>query len=468
MIQAAAASAAEDRQLDRLRSVFLIGSCSDEVPDEWYQDFDIHFLFDGLALRPQTLAWLSDVLQRCRDLGDELCRVEAFAKDRHWKMVPDSRYPLNIGVHATLMNAADHHRRVHLHAVLASNMYVRCGVVFGEHPARIRGWHPPGAAMHVHSVGGLGWLAENLARAVALFILTPDDHTFYPFIGGYTWNVASSALFHLYTLEAGAITTRMAALDHFLSRSEVAPSLKDAASLLYEHREDPSGDPGFGRRQANAAAAVLQHVRSRLVTTAPAYYTAGPGERAGPQVIHHGPLYQDPLDGFGSDPAEVVDVVRAEVDDDYFASVVEALGAAREASGSELSPKENFEFLRDLAVGGDRHTKVRIWDRTSLPRRLFSDDFTSVRGAPTEAEVMFGWEDGVQALLQRLHELKLEQGADPELIPVLARVAAAVAQTRLRELGLAADLHGADGGVFAVTAGFERLLRPHVAPLPST
>jgi hypothetical protein len=467
MIQAAAASAA-DQNLDRLRSVFLIGSCSDEVPDEWYQDFDVHFLFDGLALRPETLAWFRDVLQRCRDLGDEVCRVEAFAKDRHWKMVPDRSYPLNIGAHATLLNSADHYRRVHLHPVLASNMYVRCGVVFGEHPARIRGWRPTGAAMHVHSVGGLGWLAENLARAVSLFVLTPGDHTFYPFIGGYTWNVASSALFHLYTFDAGGITSRKAALDHFLSHSEVARPLKDAASLLYEHREDPSGDPDFGRRQANAAAAVLRHVRSRLAMTAPAYDAAGPSEQVGPQVIHHGPLYQDSLAGVGGDPAEVVDVVRAEADDDYFASIVTALGAAREPAGSELSSKENFEFLRDLTEGGDRHTKVRIWDRTSLPRRLFSDDFASARGAPTEVEVMFGWEDGVQALLQRLHELHVELGADSNVVSVLARVAAAVAQTRLSSFGLAADLHSGDGEVFSVTAGLERLLRPHVPPLPST
>jgi hypothetical protein len=347
-------------------------------------------------------------------------------------------------------------------------MYVRCGVVFGEHPAHIRGWRPPGPALYIHSVGGLGWLAENLARAVSLFILTPDDHTFYPFIGGYTWNVASSALFHLYTFEAGGITSRKAALDHFLSRSGVARPLKDAASLLYEHREDPSGDPDFGRRQANAAAAVLRHVRSRLATTAPDYYAADPSNQAGPQVIHHGPLYHGSLDGIGGDSTEVVDVIRAEPDDDYFASVVAALGAARASAGSELSPKENFEFLRDLAEGGDRHTKVRIWDRTSLPRRLFSDDFASARGAPTEVEALFGWEDGVQALLQRLHELSIERGAGSDLVSLLARVAAAVAQVRLQAFGLAADLHGEDGELSTVTAHLERLLRPHVPPLPST
>ncbi len=464
MIRDSAGVAVGDDRLDPLRSVFLIGSCSDEVPDDWYQDFDIHFLFDGLALRPKTLAWLADLLQRCRDLSGGGFLVEAHVKDRHWKMVPDRSRSGNVGVHATLLNSADHFRRVHVNPILAANMYVRCGVVYGDHPADVRGWRPVGAAAYTHSVGGIGWLAENFARAVSLYVLTPDDHSFYPFIGGYTWNIASSALFHLYSLVNGRVTSRKGALEYFRESPDSSAHLREAARLLYEYREDPSGNRDFGRRQINAAGRVLGHVASRLKALVPAYYDAAPTDWTPTHIVAKASLYGGPLDGLASSPPEVVDVLRDERED-YYTSVQDALAVARRAAGSEVSSKENFEFVRDLVEGKGPATKVRVWDSASLPRRLFSDDYSAARGSTTESDLFFGWEDGLQTLLQRLHEVCIELGPGGDGVAALARVTAAIASDRLGTAGVAGRVERDVDNVFAVTEQLAGLLRPHVVPV---
>lgn len=464
MIRDAADKAAAQPGLDPLRSVFLIGSCSDEIPDDWYQDFDIHFLFDGLALTPQTLAWLTDLLLRCRDLSDSSCRVETHVKDRHWKMVPDRAHGWNIGIHATLLNSADHFRRIHMNPILAANMYVRCGVIFGDHPAHIRGWRPAAAAAYTHSVGGVGWLAENFARAVSLYVLTPDDHTFYPFIGGYTWNIASSALFHLYSLQYGRVTSRKGALESFLASPDVLPYLGDAAKLLYKYREDPSGDRSFGRRQINAAGLVIGHVATQLKRLVPSYYDAAPEGWAPGRVVARAGLYQGALDGLPGEPPDVVDVLRDEAEE-YYASVEEALAVAHRVAGAVVSPKENFEFLRDLLDGAGPAVKVRVWDSASLPRRLFSDDYAAARGSRTESDLFFGWEDGLQTLLQRLHEVCIELDPGSESVRALARVTAAIANDRLMAADIAARVNRNVDSVFSVAEQLAGLLRPQVVPV---
>src|SRR5262245_22848823 len=66
--------------LDSLQSIFLIGSCSENIPEEWYQDYDVHFLFDGIALKPATLEWLHDLLHECETMSDSSCRIETFLR----------------------------------------------------------------------------------------------------------------------------------------------------------------------------------------------------------------------------------------------------------------------------------------------------------------------------------------------------------------------------------------------------
>lgn len=458
MIQEAAQVAGECPGVDPLRSAFLIGSCSGEISDEWYQDFDIHFLFDGIALSEATLGWITALMQRCCEAGDDRCRVEAFVKDRHWKMVPDRVAGDNIGVHATLLSSADHYRRVHVNPVLAANMYVRCGVVHGEHPASIRGWRPVGAAEYVHGVGGVGWLAENLARAVSLYILSPDDHTFYPFIGGYTWNIASSAMFHLYSLQHGSVSGREGAYRAFVADRSVPEAAVEAAWLLHEHREDPTAERAFGRQQVNAAAAVLDVIARRFAQRLATYFSPPPAPWVPGAVAAHTALYLGSVTGLGEVP-DVVDVLRDE-GEEYYDSVAAALATAEQAAGSPVSPKENFEFVRDLATGSGPATKVRVWDSVSLPRRLLSADYSAARGPAPEMDVVFGWEDGLQALLQRLHEVCIELGPTDPTVATLARVTAGIADARLAAAGIGARVGAGD--VFEVTGGLAALVGPHV------
>ncbi len=130
--------------------------------------------------------------------------------------------------------------------------------------------------------------------------------------------------------------------------------------------------------------------------------------------------------------------------------------------------KETFEFLRDLMTGSNRYMKVRVWDRTSLPRRLFSDDFSAARGSFTESGLYFGWEDGLQSLLQRLHEVAIELPPGSDAVRAVARATASLADVRLRSGGLGVRIEGDRDDIVTVTAGLEQLLRCHVPPAPST
>lgn len=399
--------------IDRLQSVFLIGSCSEEIPDDWYQDYDVHFLFDGLALRPQTLQWLRELLAECVQMGDASCRIETFVRDRHWKMVPNRSYDSNIGIHATLLNRADHFRRLHYNPLLALNMYRRCYLIYGRHPAELRGWRPPQLLDYVLSVGGIGWMAENFARAVTLYSLLPEDRTFYPFIAGYCWNVASTLMFHLYTLEQGGVTGRKQACEYFITGANFDAADRQAAELLAHEKENPGVDQTTARNLINAAGRILATIRTRFWQLLPSELQEVSENRPG--ILNRSLLYKGwngLASGLSCEPPEVIDVFKHEDPENYFETVEEALATARHENDSLMSPKENFEFLRDLIRSPQRSTKIRVWDAATLPRRLLSHDFHADRNLFSADAVFFGWEDGVQALLQRLHEVYIEKGTE--------------------------------------------------------
>jgi hypothetical protein len=441
--------------IDRIQTVFLIGSCSDELVDDWYQDYDIHFLFDGLALRPETLHWLRDLLAECRQMSDASCRIETFVRDRHWKMVPDRAYESNIGIHATLLNSADHYRRLHYNSLLAFNMYKRCYVVYGCHPAEIRGWRPPQLADYACSVGGIGWMSENFARAVMLRMVLPDDRSFYPFIAGYCWNVASTLMFHLYTLEQGNVTGRRQAYEYFVKRTGSDAADREAADLLMHEKENPSADAATARRLINAAGRVLHTIRKRVWELLP------PEVREvsvkSPGILGRAPLYRQWPQG---EPPEVIDVVRREDPDDYYGTAKEALAAAQRETNELLSSKENFEFLRDLMAGGKRLTKVRIWDSASLPRKFLSHDFHLDRSVPSADAIFFGWEDGIQAFLQRLHEVYIAKGEEDAELRDLARLSYEIVANRVSSYFGVHVQGGETQGLWETTRELSRILRP--------
>lgn len=425
---------------DQLRSIFLIGSCSGpQIPDERYQDYDVHFAFQGFALRDETLEWFRLLLDDCMALSDDRVRVETFVKDRHWKMVPDDSVSGNVGVHATILNTADHFRRLHHNPVLASNMYVRCGVVHGEHPARMRGWRSPTPLEQLHSVGGVAWMAENFARAVALYLIDQTDHTFYPYICGYAWNAASSVLFHLYTAETGGIIGRDGALRWFLNLDGVPREVREAAEFVYEHRCSSCCAPDLARDAINAAGWVVHHAGHRVAAlrSGPLKFT---GPQAGGVVLDERTMFAGVPERLGvtQDAFPVVDA-WVDVDErDYSGSVTAALDIVRSEFGEQVSVKEHFEFLRDVEATGQSLVRVHLWDSLSYPRRLLSNDYAHARGAVTEASAVFGWEDGCQALLQRLHELLLERDAtvEPAARDRLAGAAMHIAAHNLRALGV--------------------------------
>jgi hypothetical protein len=95
--------------------------------------------------------------------------------------------------------------------------------------------------------------------------------------------------------------------------------------------------------------------------------------------------------------------------------------------------------------------RLYFWTPFNVLRYLLSDDFAAARGGATFGSAVWGWESGVQALLQRLHERVVMGSADD---PVTLRVGSALcaaAHAQLQEIGLVVPCPD--------TASFERCQR---------
>ena len=368
------------------------------------------------------------MIRSTKALSDDHVKVEGFVKDRHWKMVPDDAFPVNVGVHATLMNAADHYRRVHWNPILSWNMYTRCLSMAGRHPGEAQGQHPPSLSHYSHSVGGIGWMSENFSRSVCLHILAPEDRSFYPFVGGYCWNAASTAMFHLVTLQEGRVSPRLGAFRYFLGQVKGDKALTESAERLHHYRECTDAALPSAREQFNAAGRVLAHISGVFLRR---YPVGRCKEVPALGEIKSRALYEGALAKLGSerDSPKVIEFFREVDTADYYGSTEAALEkVASMAGGASLSPKETFEFLRDWSKRPSGLDLVRLWDKTSIQRRMLSHDYASWRGEGSTESALFGWEDGVQSLLQRLHEVYIELDGEGEELARLSELSLAIAE----------------------------------------
>jgi hypothetical protein len=457
-------------RVDAIESIFLIGSCADgDVSQERYQDFDIHFRFGPIALRHETLAWLRTLLRSCKGLQDPGCRIEWSLRDRHWKMPPDASTPVNLGLHATLLNAADHWRRVHYNPVLSQNMFVRCAVLFGAHPRELLGFRPAVAADYAHSVGGIGWALENFTRAVALHILEPQDRSFYTFVAGYCWNAVSTVLLHLGTLEDGGIYSRIGAFERLVRDPSVPGPVRQAAELVHARRETGDEALGDARTHFDAAARVLHYVAQRAapLTGLTAQDLEAPSERPRP-------FYPASVCGAMGLAGQIF-MVEAMVADqadggDFYHRVALALETSQSGAPAPLSVRESFEMLQVAQRRSVTPCKLRLWNRADLARRMHALDFAYERGQSCLASALFGWEDGAQALLQRLSELYIANDCEEDAtLRALSEGAMQLVDERLARCGLRlAKPTRAHGGFPEATAALAPLLEPHVLTVSKT
>lgn len=444
---------------DPVASVFIIGSCSEpRIPEATWQDFDLHFAFDAVYLNQDTLRWVREFLDSLKRLSNDNCAVDATVRDRHWKMTPLPSVPNNIGVHATVLSRADHLRRVSIHSLLADNMYHRCRLVWGVHPRQWQERRRPTYSDYLHSVGGLGWLSENLARAATLHLLNPDDHEFAPFVGGYCWNVVGAALFHLYTLETGGISGRHGGLTHLRGSASVPDHVLDDTGLVERHRLVPAVDAATATELYDAAGRVLGYVGDRILARLgfteilPAWEGCRPAD----------PRWAAQLKGQLPEAPRLVHVCRDE-QRGYLDGIRAALDQARRFAGTPtVGAKEWPEFLRDAVQGGPL-VKVQVWDRLSRLRLALSHDHST--GPATVESAVFGWEDGAQALLQRLTEWAI---LDPDAgwLEPAAATFATIARHQFGAVGAAmADATTVDGTRRALAETLGRFLARGDAPV---
>jgi hypothetical protein len=413
--------------ISQFASVFLIGSCTvDGIPESTWQDFDLHFALDTAYVRPETLGWLRDFLEALRRTATPDCRIDGTVRDRHWKLTPDPSVANNIGVHATVLSRIDHYRRVCLHPLLANNMYTRCRVLRGVHPADWQGWRAPNRLDYLHSVGGLGWLSENLARATALYLIDPADRSFAPFVGGYCWNITGALLFHLYTLENGGVVGRHSALAYLRSREDVPADVLDKAELLESYRLTPEVDEATAVALWDAAGSMLDYTGSRILGSVG--YNSAPEPWLG--IREKPPSWAAAV----SQDVTSVQVCRDE-SETYASSVRSAMERVREQLGAEVGVKEWPEFLRDAASSGPS-VKMQVWDRFSRLRQRLSHDHHDDGDVPVPERALFGWEDGAQALLQRLNEWSILYPGQ-EWLGAVANIFHQISRQQLGTVGVA-------------------------------
>ena len=453
---------------DELLSIFVIGSCSGDIhPTDWYQDFDVHFRFAPIVLGRSTLSWLGNTLSLCEAIQDSNCKIQAFTRDRHWKMPPDRRWPANEGIHATLLGAADHVRRVHYNPILSQNMYVRCKVLWGAHPRELVGFRPSVAADYAHSVGGVAWLVENFTRMVGLHVLDPTDRTFFPFISGYCWNAASTLMFHLATLEHPGIYSREGAFHRFRRRARLPRDVSDAADRLYESREMLDAELGDHIEHINAAARLVTYIAGEALTLTG--LDKGDTTHAIAIPAHPRVLYsKDVANALGlEDPITFVEAIVPRLDGrDFYAVVAETVGSAAKAAGMAVCVKENFEFLRQIYQGSRNLTRLRLWTTESLGRRRLSFDFAHDQGLQSMCFTLFNWEDGTQALLQRLNELFVEKRTVDEEVAALSSAVAIIVKERCGVAGInipaALSLTSGSSDFDSITRALGKILSPHI------
>jgi hypothetical protein len=124
----------------------------------------------------------------------------------------------------------------------------------------------------------------------------------------------------------------------------------------------------------------------------------------------------------------------------YTSGVRSALDRVREQLGAEVGVKEWPEFLRDAASAGPA-VKTQVWDRFSRLRRHLSHDYHDDGDAPVPERAVFGWEDGAQALLQRLNEWSILY-PDEAWLDTVADTFHRICRHQLGSVGIA--VHDAD------------------------
>ena len=383
------------------RSVFLIGSCSGpEIPDSTWQDFDVHFLFHDVVVRAEHLHWLRSFLDWTKEMSTATLAVDGVVRDRHWKMTPQEERE-NIGIHATLLSDADHFRRVQHHPVLSSNMYTRCRVLIGEHPAAIRPVRHPSRFDYVTGVGGICWLIENFMRAVAMHQLDREDRHFAPFIAGYCWNVVGAALFHLRSLRTGKVHGRHEAA--IAERDELSTQAQRALTLVEQNRLNVQLDLESEKEVVNAGWLVLAEAAERILGL------------LGYNLAELDALSQYWAQSQAQTRQEGAQDVLMPMGASAWESVAHALAALDDRP---ITLAEDPEHWLDEIHTGIPRRKVRLWNSMSLPRRVLSDDF-----CPTSSACrVFGWELGAQAVLQRINEWMIDGQDSEDLIQVADRL----------------------------------------------
>lgn len=177
-----------------LEAIFNIGSVANNNGpfNEFFQDFDINFYFNGLHISEDLLEKIKRIFKNItKKYEDEKTATEFSVKDRPWKMI--SKKQQNIGIHGVLLDSLDFQRRINDNYILALNMFQNAEVLEGtlDYPRK-----EITCKQFLSEIGGTGWLKELFYRAIPIINL--NNKSFYPMINEICYYLATSSLLHFY------------------------------------------------------------------------------------------------------------------------------------------------------------------------------------------------------------------------------------------------------------------------------
>ncbi len=385
-------------------SIFLIGSCAGKEDgfDDWYQDFDIHVLFNKPFISTKELEEIGKRFELIKNkFSSEDILVEWNIKDRHWKQIPNYKYKLNLSIHGTIANSFDLYRRIKINPILGWNMYQICEPLFGNPPATYHDLNKPTVLDLFHSVGGVGWMIENFYRTLWFYFNDPINQSFYPYIQAYCWNVPSSIMLQYYLAKNGYPGTRKEALKFLLSDKTFPDELKKDLNFIVEHKRNSENNLVLHKQLINASYAVS----SWLTREMKRIYNIKTISRKD-NLLSKKTLFKKIIaESLGND--KKVEELHFYVnfnEKDFFESFKEKVQFINK-NYKNSSCAEFPEFLKDFIHNKQENaSKIYLWNDLNILRFNLSHDFYESKGYKTYTSIFWGWEKGTQSLLQRLNE----------------------------------------------------------------
>lgn len=388
---------------DHLDAIFTIGSVSNaHITIKDYQDFDIHFLFPEIRITQEELSRIKMVFEFIREKYTTTTTAIEFAvTDLPWKMKPQKIQ--NIGLHGTIMNKLDFVRRAEFNHILARNMWDNGEILYGDLDYRQRDLTQSDFA---ESPGGTGWIKEQFYRFLAAVNLN-DMEALAP-INDACYYFGLSPLLHYYYINHGRTESRAVCLE-YLMLSDVPKEIKRMVREIKISKHTKFFDKRGYEQLLDATITVINYFHHIC---------------ANPQPNEQKPSFVSDCNSGKISNASLLGK-EISITENHFIVEDGNFEHLKKQMNEQLSTLKNprvYDFFSAIkeAVSGTGHiSRVYFWTGDNL-QRLKSLDFQT-----NEVAELFAWETGITTLIQRLHEMPINNHKDTQIAKAISEISTA-------------------------------------------